>query len=115
MVDQEQIEEGDNEVVNGYNADDRSSVNNARKRAARKETERMEVVRGIMSVREGRAWMYDYLSRCGTFTSPFIPGQREQTDFNCGKQHVGHLIQEDIMKASPQQYWKMITEAADDK
>lgn len=103
MIEEEQISES-------YNADDKEQVNKARKRAKREELLRKEVVRGIMSIQEGRAWLYDYLSNCGTFTSPFHPNEN-QTNFNCGMQHIGHLIQEDIMRAAPESYWKMIKEA----
>lgn len=94
----------------GYDASDPKQVNNARKKAARAALERKEVVQAIMGQKQGRAFLYDYLTKCNTFSSPFT-GIREQTDFNCGKQHIGHLIQEDIMLASPENYWKMITEA----
>jgi hypothetical protein len=97
-----------------YDAGDKKAVNNARKRAARKESERLNVVYGIMSVKEGRTWMYEYLAQCGTFTSPFSQNHN-QTDFNCGKQHIGHLLLADIMKAAPEQYWKMVKEASVDE
>lgn len=93
-----------------YDAGDPKSVNTARKKEARKKHERQEVVRGIMSVKEGRAFIYGYLAICGTFRSPFADNQY-QTAFNCGLQHIGHVLLEDIMQSSPDQYWAMIKEA----
>lgn len=108
MADEENNEE---QVVQSYDAGDKRSVNTARKKAARKKKQRLEVVAAIMEQPQGRAYMYEYLTRCSTFTTPFVEGLPDKTAFNAGRQSVGHDLQADIMAAAPEMYWVMVKEA----
>lgn len=108
MSDEEEIDE---QVKPSYDASDKRSVNTARKKKARKEKQRLEVVEAIMGQPQGRAFMYDYLTRCSTFTTPFVAGQPDTSAFNAGRQSIGHDLQADIMAAAPETYWLMVNEA----
>lgn len=105
-------EEPTEPVIESYDAGSREAVGKARRKEKRKKNVRTDVVKAIMEQPEGRAFMYDYLNRCSTFTTPFVPGQPDTTAFNAGRQSIGHLIQEDIMLAAPETYWLMVREAA---
>lgn len=104
-------EETEEQVVQSYDAADKKSVNTARKKAARKKKQRLEVVQAIMAQPQGRAFMYDYLARCSVFTTPFVAGQPDLTSFNAGRQSIGHDLQADIMAVAPEMYWMMVQEA----
>ena len=104
-------EENEETEVQSYNASDKRSVNTARKKKARQEKQRLEVVQAIMGQPQGRSFMYDYLSRCSVFTTPFVRGEPDTSAFNAGRQSIGHDIQADIMLAAPEMYWVMIEES----
>lgn len=101
------------EAEKPYNAADAQQVNNARKKAGRKRVNRLEVVKQLMEVKEGRAWMYDLLGKCGTFTAPCSDSPHRDAQA-AGRQMVGHWLQADIMSAAPEQYWVMVKEARSD-
>ena len=101
------------QIDSPYNADDPAQVNAARKKAGRKRKTREDFVTGMMSLKEGRAYVYTLLSECGTFASPFN-ADPYTTAFFCGKQHIGHLLLADIMKVAPEMYHKMVREAGED-
>lgn len=101
----------DEDEQGSYDTSDPKQVNKARKKSARSALERKEVVQAIMSQPQGRAFLYEYLSKCGVFTTPFMRGEPDTTSFNAGMQAVGHWLMADIMKASPENYWKMVQEA----
>lgn len=104
-------EENEEQLAPSYDAGDKRSVNTARKKAARKKKQRLEVVAAIMAQPQGRSYMYEYLTRCSTFTTPFVEGMPDKTAFNAGRQSVGHDLQADIMAAAPEMYWVMVKEA----
>lgn len=72
----------------------------------------IDVVKAIMNTIEGRQWLYSKLDMCRVFTSPFVAGDPHGTSFFAGIQSVGQNLLDDIMKASPNNFFLMISEAA---
>lgn len=70
------------------------------------------VVKAIMSSMEGRQWIYSKLDMCRIFTSPFVPSDPYGTAFFSGVQSVGQNLLDDIMRASPENFYIMNQEAA---
>ena len=101
-------------IDDGYNADDREQVNKARKKAARAKIQREEVIRGIMSVKEGRAWVHHIIIEfCDAFGNPHVAGVPDATAFNCGMANAGKKIWAEVQEASPEFCIKMLKEGND--
>lgn len=94
-----------------YDSSDPKSVNDARKRSARKRRERLEMVRVAMSSENGRAWFYDLLEFCHMWTTSFQQNDPHFTSFREGERNIGLKVLADIMAASPDQYVTMVKEA----
>ena len=71
----------------------------------------LAVVKRNMETIEGRQYFYSKLEMCRVFTSPFIPGAPDGTAFFSGIQSVGQNLLDDIMRASPANFFLMIQEA----
>lgn len=106
--------EAEFEQVEHYNAADPKQVNTARKKEARKERERLEVVEALMQNKKTRVWLYNILEKCHMFGNPIIPGDTHSTYFNLGEQNVGKLLLLDAMKF-PTEYVIMMAEGKDQK
>lgn len=94
-----------------YDSSDPVQVNKQRRKAGRKRVERLEFVKAMMAVREGRAWMYGHLEACHVFHTSFVAGDPHATSFRCGEHNVGLRLLADVMAAAPEQYVEMIKEA----
>lgn len=70
------------------------------------------VVKQFMETIEGRQYFYSKLDMCRVFTTPFIPGAPDGTAFFSGIQSVGQNLLDDIMQASPENFYVMLQEAA---
>ena len=70
------------------------------------------VVNALMASMEGRQWLYSKLDMCRIFTTPFVASDPYGTAFFSGVQAVGHNLLNDIMAASPENYFLMVQEAA---
>ena len=88
---------------------DPKAVNTARKRAARKRSDRLKFIQAAMQHEEGRAWFYDILLFCRIFQSPYS-SDPYQTYFQLGHQNIGLKILEDIQDAATKEYLSMISE-----
>lgn len=108
-------DDGEQSAENSVDTSDPKSVNAARKRSARKRAEQLEVVKALMAVPNGRAWVYDLLSFCHLHEQPFIPGAPDSTAFRCGEMNVGNRFLADIQECSPQEYLTMLQEAKSNK
>jgi len=91
------------------NYDDPKLVAKAKREVRVREAEQKIVVKSIMTVRAGREWMYDFLSQCGIFQTPFT-NDPCATAFNCGQQNVGLRMTAQIMLAAPTEYLQMLKE-----
>jgi len=94
-----------------YDASDPEQVNQARKKAGRKKRGTLEFVKAIMTVPQGREWMYDMLVICKVFGSPLVPGDTHYTYHNLGEQNIGKKLLQDINTSAPDEYVMMIKEA----
>ncbi len=115
MGDHIQELEAETEAAKPYNAGDPKEVNNARKRAARKTTERLRVVEALMKHEDGRAWVYELLESCHLYTNPFTLGHPDATNFKLGEMNIGQRLLADIVAAAPKEYLKMCEEAKERK
>ncbi|MFA7278757.1 MAG: hypothetical protein WC100_01525 [Sterolibacterium sp.] len=115
MVDEVLSREAEMLAEEQYDASDKKQVNNARKKAARMERERLEFVRAIMTVPAGRKWMYGLLVDCKIFDNPIVPGETHYTYHNIGAQNIGKKLFMDINDAAPEEYITMMREARESK
>lgn len=98
-----------------YDASDKKSVNNKRKKAAALERERLDFVAGIMSLPQGRKWMFGLMTDLNLFGNPIVPGDTYATYHNLGAQNFGKKLLQDINLAAPDDYVKMMKESREAK
>lgn len=110
MGDHIQIQEAEENAEAQYDAGDPEQVNLARKKAGRRKVNRLRVIEGLMSLPEGRKWMYDLLSRCHIYSTPFVAGDPYGTAFQAGEQNIGQMLLADVVAAAPENYILMCTE-----
>lgn len=70
-----------------------------------------KVIKREMETMEGRQYFWSKLDMCRVFTTPFVPGAPDGTAFFSGIQSVGQNLLDDIMRASPDNFYVMIQEA----
>jgi hypothetical protein len=99
--------------MQSFDSSDPQAVERQADLARLAEERRRNVVITIMQTREGRAWFYTMLSKCGVYTAPFVPGDSHHSAFLAGMQAVGHVLMEEIMGAAPEFYWVMVSESKD--
>lgn len=92
-----------------YDASNRRHVRLATKEAKREEAERKEIIRGLMSLAAGRAWMLARLESCHVFASSYSSNPYD-TAFAEGERNVGLQLLNDIMSACPDRYTEMMNE-----
>lgn len=112
MATRSAIAEAEDNLAVPYDTADPAQVNAARKKDARLRRSRLDVVAGLMDLKEGRAWMYGTLEFCHLFQSSFVQGDPHSTSFKCGEHNVGLKLLADVMAAAPKQYVTMCEEAA---
>jgi hypothetical protein len=93
----------------GFDAGDRTHVRKARDNEKRTDKERASVVSGLMTIPEGRKWLWDFMSQCGIYTTPFSENALVMA-FNTGKADVGRRLLADIVEYAPDAYVLMIKE-----
>jgi hypothetical protein len=96
-------------MSNDYNAADRRHVRLAQKEAKREDTERKEIIMGLMSLPAGRAWMLARLESCHIFAPSFARNALDMA-FAEGERNVGLQLLNDIMSACPDRYTEMMHE-----
>lgn len=83
------------------------------KAAARKEriieNEELRDIRFILKSKEGRRFLWRYLSKCGIFKQSFTGNS--ETFFNEGKRAIGLMLLTEITEASPDAYVLMMKES----
>lgn len=99
----------------GYDASNPAEINLARKKYSRKKANRLEVIKALMDLPQGRAWMYDLLEFCHIYHTPFVAGQPDSSAFRAGEQNIGQKILADVVEASPDGYLSMCKEAKANK
>jgi len=104
-------EEAEFVAEESFDASDPKQVNEARKNEGRKRANSLRVVEGIMSLKEGRKWMYDLLVRCHVGCTPYLSERPYDSAFQMGEQNIGLILQADIGLAAPDKYQLMLKEA----
>ena len=98
-----------------YDAADPEAVNKARKRAVRLHKKRVDFVKAMMDMHEGRMWLFDVLNMCHMAENTHTPGDTHTTAFKNGERNIGLKILADISEANPDRYMLMLTEGKDEK
>ncbi len=94
-----------------YDASDRKQVNAARKKAARKNSKRLEVIKALMQHKDGREWIYELLERGHIYVTSFTPGDPYRSAFNEGERNYANQILIDVTLAAPDEYLMMMRES----
>lgn len=94
-----------------YNAAEPEQVNEARKKAGRRKSKRLEVIALLMQHQDGRAWIYELLEDCQMFGNPIVQGDTHATYANIGAANFGKKIWQDIEQAAPDECSLMLKEA----
>lgn len=68
----------------------------------------------IMGSKQGRRFMWRLLGITRLHSTPFAV-QRETTDFNCGMQNVGLILQAEMHAKCPERYFEMVKEQQEDE
>lgn len=98
-----------------YDASNSKQVNAARKKSARRNKKRYEVVNALMQHKDGRRWIYEILERCHIYTTSFVQGDPHATSFREGERNVGNSLLIDILTAAQDEYTLMMREALVEK
>lgn len=94
-----------------YDANDEEQVEEARKKAEVTNAMKLNVLRNLMGIPAGRAWIYSVLDRCHIYGNPFVPGQADSTAFNLGEANIGRIFLADVQEAASEFYLTMLQEA----
>jgi hypothetical protein len=92
-----------------YNAANRKDIRAAEKVSKHLSSMEREVVAGIMSVANGRQWVYSQLSRSGIFRTAFAPDALMMA-YNEGLRSEGVLLFNDIITYCPNYFITMLEE-----
>lgn len=93
-----------------YDASDPVQVAEAKTAEGRREKRLKQTLVGILSVKDGREWVWELLSNTGMYQQSFVRGEPESTAFNEGKRSIGNLILAAIVAADPQAFVTMMKE-----
>lgn len=98
-----------------YNAEDPKQIEKARKKAEREKFARDEVIRKLMSTKDGRAWVHHILTMADMWGSPIVSGDAYGTYNNIGMANLAKLIWMEIEDVVPESYALMVKEAKTDE
>lgn len=92
-----------------YDASDPAAVNKARQKSSRTRRARLEFVEGMLTLPQGRAWLFNLMDKCFIFGNAVVQNDTHATYFNLGQQNIGKLVLQDV-QAFPELYVTMINE-----
>lgn len=107
MTDPSRRVEAEIEAEEPYNAADAKAVNNARKKAARRERARLDVVAAMMKHPETRFYLHEIMESCNVFGNPVVMGDTHATYYELGRQNVGKKILMDVIQFKDEYYLMM--------
>jgi hypothetical protein len=95
-----------------YIAGDAEQVKGRKEKQKTRELQKRTALRSIMSVPEGRVWMWDFLSQCGVYHSSFSSDALMMA-FNEGRRDMGNRLIAEInrLPGGPELYRRMAAEA----
>ena len=106
------IEAGVKDPVTGirmpYNKAEREQKRNDENK--RKLQVAKHIITQLMEQELGREWLYDQLTLCNVFGTPYNPADTHLTAYNAGALIIGRGIENDIKKHSPKRYLMMLEE-----
>lgn len=97
---------------NPFDASDPGQVRQRELAARRREKSDREVLTSLLSTRDGRSWMWSFLSDCHCFALSF-DRDPYQTAFNEGERNAGQRLLTQITKTCPEALIQMMKERAD--
>ena len=113
MADRIQEIVAEEEQEKPYDASDPVTVNTARKKESRRKGKRLEIIKAIMDLPQGRRWMYELLTKCHVHSTPFVAADPYSTAFQAGEQNIGLQLLVDIIQAAPDRYVTMCADGAE--
>lgn len=96
-----------------YNSSDEQSVNNARKAAVLRESNRLDTMKALMLHENGREVVFDMI-KCAIVGNPARIESAEATFYNLGLEAKARQIFYDVIKAAPEEFVMMIQECSDE-
>lgn len=93
------------------NAADPKAVAQRQTQAGRRDKRLDATLEGILSLPQGREWIWELLGFCRVYHQSFVQGEPDSTAFNEGRRSVGNKLLGDIVRVSPAHYLTMMKEA----
>ena len=93
--------------------EERKSAEEKAKLDEKRRKQDIEDFKKVLSIVEGRRFLWRLMTQCRVFDS--IADPMELIQYNAGRQDVGHLIQKRIVAASPESMLKMMNESKEGK
>jgi hypothetical protein len=93
-----------------YDASDPVQVAEAKTAEGRREKRLKQTLVGILSVKDGREWIWELLKTTHMFETSFVQGQPDSSAFREGERNVGLRVMAGIVAADPQAYIVMTKE-----
>jgi hypothetical protein len=97
-----------------FNADEIDSEEN-RKEAERLRLRDISDLKKVLSLPEGRRYIWRVFGRCNTFRNPAVPKDNNATYINIGKADIGLSILEDIQNVGTEAYSQIRNEWLSEK
>lgn len=102
----------DSDAAPAFDAGEQHSVETRAKRAKRQQRERDTALGALLDLREGRALVWELLSRSHIMHTSVMPGQTpEMTAFREGERNIGLALLHDVLRVRPSAFAQMQTEA----
>ncbi len=92
------------------NAGDPEQVARRKTEAGRRDRRLRDTLGGILSIQDGREWIWSLLADCNVFEMSFVIGSPDMTAFNEGKRAVGNKLLNEITNNFADLYVKMARE-----
>jgi hypothetical protein len=114
MVDIAATVEAEMNLEKPFDASDSEQVNKSRKVAGRNRRARLDFVEGMMTLPQGRKWLWELMEYCSVHGSPVVQGDTHATYFNLGQQNIGKRVLADVQEFSAL-YVQMVKEAKENR
>jgi len=105
--------------VSFYDDDQIKSVKEQKETADRHKRRELNDIRKVLSIVEGRRFIWRILSMAGVFCASYVSKDSNHTAFNEGKRDIGIGLLQDLMEAKPEAYAQLqnefISEAKSEK
>lgn len=98
-----------------FDAADPAAEANAKRDASRQDRDDADVLRLLMHTKQGRAWLYRFLSKCNIYGETFSGEQTHTSAFKQGQENIGKQLMLETQGASVDLYMKMIKEQQDEE